>query len=470
METLQRTANRGSISTGYDIDNSLKLEADDLQNLNKTFSSAGNRKIWTFSCWFKRTEIGGSIRDSLFASYVDTNNRLRFNYSNEAIQLFGKTSGTTINVTTNALYRDASAFYHVVWACDTTQSTAADRFKLYVNGEQVTSFSTATYPAQDSEPLINSNVAHYIGQRGDVQAYANGYIAETHFVDGQELSPTDFGEYDSDSGIWIPKEYTGTYGTNGFYLDFEDAANLGDDKSGNNNDFTETNITSADQATDTPTNNFCTLNPLMGDNNAPTISEGATKATGGGGYWNRAFGTQGVKNGKWYWEMKVTNTSYSGYIGATTTPAENSELQDAQIAYNTSAWAGNPARIDFYTWKEGSQQSYESTGWGTLSVNDVLGVAVDLDASTKTIAFYKNGTLLSGTTSNPFDMPAGMQDEFVFPVYFQYENRQDELNFGGYTTSTLSSAASDANGYGNFEYAPPSGYYALCTKNIAEYG
>ena len=184
METLQRTANRGSISTGYDIDNSLKLEADDLQNLNKTFSSAGNRKIWTFSCWFKRTEIGGSIRDSLFASYVDTNNRLRFNYSNEAIQLFGKTSGTTINVTTNALYRDASAFYHVVWACDTTQSTAADRFKLYVNGQQVTSFSTATYPAQDSEPLINSNVAHYIGQRGDVQAYANGYIAETHFVDG----------------------------------------------------------------------------------------------------------------------------------------------------------------------------------------------------------------------------------------------------------------------------------------------
>jgi hypothetical protein len=295
-------------------------------------------------------------------------------------------------------------------------------------------------------------------------------LAECYNIDGQALAPTEFGEFDTVSGIWKPKEYTGTFGTNGFYLNFSNAASMGADSSGQGNNLAPQNINQNDQAVDTPTNNFCTLNPLMGDNNPPTITEGATKATGGGGTWSRGFGTQGVKNGKWYWEMKVTNTSYSGYIGATTTPAENSELQDAQIAYNTSAWAGNPARIDFYTWKEGSQQSYESTGWGTLSVNDVLGVAVDLDASTKTIAFYKNGTLLSGTTSNPQDMPTGMQDEFVFPVYFQYENRQDELNFGGYTTSTLSSAASDENGYGNFEYAPPSGHYALCTKNIAEYG
>jgi hypothetical protein len=208
----------------------------------------------------------------------------------------------------------------------------------------------------------------------------------------------------------------------------------------------------------------------MAQNNPPTISEGAMKSTGGGGTWNNTWGNMGVKNGKWYYEFKVANSASTGYFGASTTPAEGSSTTAASSMYNTSFIFGGAARIDYYYFQNGSQVSNESTGWGTISTNDVIGIALDLDSATKTFTAYKNGTALSGTLSQPVDLPTNMQDEFIFPLYVQYENRQDEANFGGYTTSTISSAASDENGYGTFEYAPPSGYYALCTKNLAEYG
>ena len=311
METLQRTANRGSISTGYDIDNSLKLEADNSENLSKTFSSAGNRKIWTYSCWFKRTELSPhSFVDAVFSSYVDSSNRLRINFYQDRLEIFGKTASAVINVSSNAAFRDTSAWYHIVIVFDTTQSTASNRVKSYINGQQITSFETEIYPAQNSEPFINSNVAHYIGQRGDVQGFASGYLAEAHFIDGQALAPTDFGETDEDSGIWKPKKYTGTYGTNGFYLDFEDSSSLGADESGNGNDFTENNITSADQATDTPTNNFCTLN--VNTNIDPLVfTGGATVAatSTGGNVKYHAETTMGFSSGKWYFEAIVPNSA-----------------------------------------------------------------------------------------------------------------------------------------------------------------
>ena len=320
---------------------------------------------------------------------------------------------------------------------------------------------------------MNSTNEHEVGKYSNEETtyanFFNGYMAEMHLVDGTALTPTSFGEFDEDSGIWKPKAYAGSHGTNGFYLDFADSANLGNDASGGL-DFTETNITAADQATDTPTNNFCTFNPLINQNNSPTISDGAMKSTGGGGTWNQTWGNMGVQNGKWYYEMKCTNVSYSGLIGASTAPAEGSYLVSAQFMYNTSVAAGNPARVDYTTWINGSQVSNESTGWGSFGVNDIIGVALDLDAATKTITFYKNGTALSGTLSQPVNLPTEMQDEFIFPLYVQYENRYDEVNFGGYTVMSISSAASDGNGWGTFEYAPPSGYYALCTKNLAEYG
>ena len=467
MAFLTEAANRGSISTGYDIDNSCKFEADNSEYLERDPSSAGDRQKFTISMWVKRTEIGqaSSIFSVYPASGPDNNNTLQFGFmSDDRFQLGLQ---TYYSLQSTRVFRDTSAWYHIVLAVDTTQSTSTNRFKVYVNGVLERNWDTEAQPAQNHTTGVNNTEPHRIGTLISNSWYFSGYMAEINHIDGSQLAPTEFGEFDADSGIWKPKAYTGSYGTNGFYLDFVDGADLGDDESGNGNDFTEVNITSADQATDTPTNNFCIFNPLMADNNAPTISEGGTKATGGGGTWNRAFGTLGAKNGKWYYEFKVTNTSYSGFFGASTTPAENSETLDAQFMYNTSFIVGNPSRIDYYYWQNGSQVSNESTGWGTISANDIIGVALDLDASTKKFYIYKNGSLVN---SGGTDLPTNMQDEFVFPLYVQYENRQDEANFGGYTTSSISSAASDANGYGTFEHAPPSGYYAICTKNLAEYG
>jgi hypothetical protein len=179
----------------------------------------------------------------------------------------------------------------------------------------------------------------------------------------------------------------------------------------------------------------------------------------------------GVKNGKWYYEFIVTNASSTGYFGASTAPAEGSDTTGASLMYNTSFMVGSAASIDYYYWQNGSQVSDESTGWGGISTNDVIGIALDLDSATKTFTVYKNGTALSGTLSQPVDLPTNMQDEFIFPLYVQYEDTQDRANFGGFVPANLiASAATDENGYGTFEYAPPSGYYALCTKNLAEFG
>jgi hypothetical protein len=471
METLQRTANRGSISTGYDIDNSVKLEADNAERMQRTSAAIGtptSTQKATISAWVKRTELQSSGNSIVWIGNAGAVSTI-LGFNNDRLDANTDITGG-FNLKSTPVFRDTSAWYHIVWAFDTTQATAANRVKLYVNGVQIEDFDTETYPNQNNAiGLYEINMSHYIGW-SDAQSQS-GYYSEFYLIDGQQLAPTDFGEFDDDSGIWKPKAYTGTFGNEGYYIDFEDSANLGDDVSGNGNNFTALyNIAAADQATDTPTNNFCTFNPLMTQNNPPTISEGAMKSTGGGGTWNQTWGNMGVKNGKWYYEFKVTNTSSTGYFGASTAPAEGSNTTAASLMYNTSFMVGSSASIDYYYWQNGSQVSDESTGWGTISTNDIIGIALDLDAATKTFTVYKNGTALSGTLSQPVDLPTNMQDEFIFPLYVQYENTADEANFGGYTVMSISSAASDANGYGTFEIAPPTGYYALCTKNLAEYG
>ena len=475
MEVLQRTANRGSISTdtGYDIDYSLKLEPDNSESLTYTGtqSSAGNAKTWTWSGWIKRTEL--DAHTYLFsAGYTG----FQFMANENWLRLELYNGSTTYYLDLSMVFRDTSAWYHIVGQVDTTQATAANRVKIWINGVLQTNFRSST-----NYTNISQNDEFELGKTGSSSnwlkvgdwyaagRYLAAYIAEWHYTDGVANDADAFGEFDEDSGIWKPKAYTGSYGTNGYYLDFSDAANLGDDANGSFS-FTETNITSADQATDTPTNNFCTFNPLVRVNNNPTISEGGTKVTGGGGTWNQAFGTLGAKKGKWYYEVKIANSGDTAYYGASTFPAIPDNVGSGQLMYNTSFMVGTVASPDYYYWQNGSQVSNESTGWGSLAQNDVVGIALDLDASTKTFTIYKNGTALSGTLSQPVDLPTNMQDEFIFPMVVQYEDSGDEYNLGGYTISSISSPASDENGYGTFEYAPPSGYYALCGKNLAEYG
>ena len=474
MEALQRLHNRGSISTGYDIDNSCKFESDNTEYLSKTPSSAGNRRTWTFSAWVKRSEITATSNATGNQNMVFSAGDTYLQFDGNAIWINHRAASENFFLATNRLFRDSSAWYHIVWQLDTTDSTAADRAKLYINGVRETSFQNSTYDnmSLNYEAAVNNTVEHEIGKYSlHDTTYAgmfNGYMAEIHLVDGTALTPTSFGEFDSDSGIWKPKAYTGSHGTNGFYLDFSDSANLGDDASGNGNNFTETNITSADQATDTPTNNFCTMNMLDRTNGNSKNQEGATKVTtDGGSGWCSMVATMGVTKGKWYWETQRSGGSgdshdvVTGIVGS----------EDAYIPYSSAAqyYIGNVATsssIGFYT--TGSPNVKNGDG-GSLSNSpgDIIMIGLDMDNSK--IYFGVNGTwdaLGTGGSS----LHADFDGEFVLPAVAVYQGKQIKINFGGYASYTISSAASDADGYGTFEYAPPSGYYALCTKNLAEYG
>jgi hypothetical protein len=261
METLQRTANRGSISTGYDIDNSLKFEADNAERMQRTSAAIGtptSTQKATISAWVKRTELQSSGNSIVWIGNAGAVSTI-LGFNNDRLDANTDITGG-FNLKSTPVFRDTSAWYHIVWAFDTTQATAANRVKLYVNGVQIEDFDTETYPNQNNAiGLYEINMSHYIGW-SDAQSQS-GYYSEFYLIDGQQLAPTDFGEFDDDSGIWKPKAYTGTFGNEGYYIDFEDSANLGDDVSGNGNNFTALyNIAAADQATDTPTNNFATFN------------------------------------------------------------------------------------------------------------------------------------------------------------------------------------------------------------------
>ena len=491
MEVLQRTANRGSISTGeYEIANSLKTEADNSEYLYRVISSGGNRKTWTISAWVKRTELvtsdGGT---TIFAVNVSGNEGCLVRWSREnanyydAIQIDIGAGGTNSRSYTTSVYRDTSAWYHIVLAVDTTQSTATDRFKLYVNGVLITDYASRNNPAQNFDTSNNqaaNSCTQHIGaytSGGQVYGKHSGYFAEVHHIDGTAYAASDFGEYDDDSGIWKPKAFSGSYGTNGFYLDFEDNTSAGKDTSGNNNNFSDTNLNAADHATDTPTNNFCTMNPY-----APYLyriiatsdfTNGATQITKtNSNAWCGAIGTMGVKSGKWYYEARV-NDNDNLMLGFSTFTGDTGANQSPHTIGTNIVWYGGNVSGSywFYHIDSGSQVSNSSNRGTVWSNGDVLGVALDIDNSR--IDFYVNGSL-AGSPNTNVDISAVVNEidskgDFLIPFIGMWRS-QFKLNFGGYTTHTISSAATDENGYGTFEYAPPSGYYALCTKNLAEYG
>ena len=469
METLQRTANRGSISTGYDIDNSLKLESDNAEYLDNRHYTAGNRRTWTLSFWIKRTELGTTQKP------YDAGNIASIGFlSTDKIQI----ENTNLYLATNRVFRDTSAWYHIVLLNDSTQSTASDRAKLWINGVQETSFYSETYMAQNEEGNINSATSVSIGGGGG--AHVNGYMAELFFVDGQALAPTDFGEYDSDSGIWKPKEYDGTLSGTSIKLDFSNSAALWEDSSGltgNGTAMSGNNITSADQATDTPTNNFATLNPLvqyLPDGAYSFITEGATKARSTQFDVNYTYApTFGVTSGKWYAEFEYEGSQADNLVGILDI--------DAVVSYNSRLGQVGVWSVGFYQangklYVTSDSGTTETASWGASAADgDIIGVALDMD--NYFVYFAKNGTWqnsgvptsgATGTGGVAFD-----SNKTVGIGCSTYGLTADGIiftNLGGYTAGTISSAASDANGYGTFEYAPPSGYYALCTKNLAEYG
>jgi len=319
MDALLSTGAIPAAATSYDIGYSVKMESDTPENLTRTPSSASNQKTWTWSGWVKVTEPSHDLGTMWAGGTGSGDGSINFRIDNG--QLTVNTASTELRGTT-ARFRDPAAWYHFVLVMDTTQSTANDRVKIYVNGTQLTDFSGLNNPSQNADMGVNSAQLHAIGRRSNSNdRFFSGYMADVNFVDGSAKQPTDFGRTD-DNGVWVPKAYAGSHGTNGFFLDFADAGDLGDDESGNGNDFTENNLSSIDQATDTPTNNFCTMNHNARTNGNIRTQEGGTfVTTDGGSGWCSMLGTMAVGAGKWYWEAKVWDNSdaLTVYVGIAAT-------------------------------------------------------------------------------------------------------------------------------------------------------
>lgn len=465
----------------YDIDHSIKFETDNTESLTKA-QTASNRRTWTYSFWFKKTDPN-AYQYCLHSNVSSgTEFYLVFNGGTD-YRIYEATSGQRkIAFYSTVPLNDTAAWYHMVIACDTTQSTSTDRFKVYLNGVDVTAinlyFSTAQYPDQNYETNVNNSSATLsIGKQITASTNFRGYISEFHFVDGTMKTASDFGRY-NDNGVWIPKAYSGSYGNQGYYLDFADAGDLGDDESGNGNDFTENNITAIDQAQDTPTNNFCTMNQNSRTNGNIRTQDGGTEVTtDGGSGWCSMLATMAVGAGKWYWEAKVEDDSdaLTVYVGIAST-------NDPYVPSNqTGYYLGNVETTGSMGWylSDGSNKN-QNGSWGNPARGDKIMFAYDAD--NYKMYYGINGSW--GNSANPANGTgsvtaiqsywfSAVKDAltFVAPAVTVYQGkRMRGFNFGGYCAWTIDSGNTDANGYGNFEYAPPSGFYALCTKNLAQYG
>ena len=450
----------------FTIDQSLRFNDDDSAYLSWTpTNSQTNNKIGTWSFWTKKTEVTDDNEVVLFdsrnaAGTLDHIN-IGFHYDDDENSLaFSSYEGSLVSLmVTSMQFRDPSAWYHIVIAYDSTQSTASDRIEIYINGEQVTEWEEETYPAQNKtlRRWANQDSPINIGRTGRTSnhSYYDGYLSEVHYIDGQALTPADFGET-GDYGEWKPIEYSGTYGTNGFYLDFADSSALGDDESGNTNDWTVNNLTASDQMLDSPTNNFCTLNPLDKGANLVT-SEGNLKLTGSSG-WQNLAGSFYVETGKWYFEVLYSAGSYI-MIGA----ADSLVSKTENFASPDNSWSYHGGTMgDGQKFGDGVSGS----SYGTLydTADDIIGVALNMDAGT--IAFYLNNvaqgtafTSLSDKSLAPFISIHNAGDAVV------YANFGQDSSFAGEKTAQ---GNQDGNSIGDFYYTPPTGFLALCTSNLPD--
>jgi hypothetical protein len=469
----------------YEIDNSLRFNEQDDAKLSFDPDSAGNVDTMTISFWMKPDLNFGGDHNNIFSVRPSAGSYAMLVHRTGGEILF-EHSGAGDILKTNRLFRDPSAWYHIVLALDSTNSTASLRARLYVNGIEETSFATdgRASHSQNTDFLFGGTNPHQISGDPTGNYFYGGYLADFYYVNGTQLAPTSFGET-NDNGVWIPKAYGGSYGTNGFHLEFKEtgtsqnSSGMGADTSGNDNHFAVTNLAATDVTTDTPTNNFATLNPL--DNAVLTLSEGNTKAThsdSGGGEENRA--TLGAANGKWYFEFQIQHTVGSlnpfavGMMSNTGRNPLESDLKSTEAF--TSAWHTDSSVNRIESRVSGSSTllncnlSYPDNG-------DIVNVAMDLDNGR--VFFGKNGTYIndaSGDTGNPStgaNPPVSFTTggHFYFPAIHNRGSQGLTVSLNtGQPSFSISSGNADANGYGNFEYAVPSGYYALCTKNLAEYG
>jgi hypothetical protein len=437
----------GTAVNQYQIQRSLRFNSADSAYLNRTLGS-GDRKTWTWSGWVKRAALSNDYGGTLISCATGTSdgNSGYFWFYADAIRF---QSYNTQFITTTAVYRDVSAWYHIVLAVDTTQATASNRIKLYVNGTQVTAFAATNYPAQNTDLSINSANSHTIGLGDGV--YSNFYLTNINFIDGQALTPSSFGETNADTGVWQPKAYSGTFGTNGFQLLFADnsgttSTTLGKDTSGNGNNWTPNNFSVTagagnDSLVDTPTpygtdtgaggevrGNYCTWNPLD-RGSAITLTNGNLDIGSASNPNNNCRGTFGMSSGKWYFEVVITSA-----VGGT--PAFGIGSDTASLTSNFSG------AVYLYLSNGTKAVNGVETAYGaTFTQNDVIGVAFDADNNS--ITFYKNNSsqgAITGVTSG--------------------------LTWRPFVHASITATITVNFGQRPFAYTAPSGFKALCTQNL----
>ena len=455
----------GSNPSGYNLTRSLRFRSSASASLSRTFGTPTNNKIWTISVWAKRGNIGSRN----FIAGTNTTggtNAFYFDWDSDALEFGEYTSSWQWRLVTTQVFRDPSAWYHIVVAVDTTQATASNRVKMYVNGSQVTAFSTASYPTQNLNTYWNqSGQAARFGEMNGASLYYDGYLTEVNFIDGQALTPSSFGSTNTLTGVWQPARYTGTYGTNGFYLPFTDNsalttssnAGLGKDFSGNGNYWTTNNIsitagTTYDSMTDVPTltsataANFAVLNPIDASSNG-TLSRANLQSTSVGVVSGK--GSIAVSSGKWYWEVTCTGGDYSGvgsHIGIDSVTSPCTSAASARIGSTATSYSYN-------SWNGQKQNNNTSAAYGnTYTTNDVISIALDLDSGK--IWWAKNGTWQASG-----DPSAGTN-----------------AAFSSITSGLYTAACGDDTGGGivlnynfgqrPFAYTPPTGFVALNTFNL----
>ena len=443
--------------------------------LRKAHEGAGNRKTFTISAWIKRAVIGGD--HTIFSQGTPGGgyySKLRIR-TDDVLQYEDIPNAGNVNLKTNRLFRDTNAWYHIVVRVDTTQSTAADRVRIYVNGTQETSFSTANYPAQDNNQQANENSSMSVtvgGRTATNDAYWDGQMAHVHYSDGQSYAPTTFGETDS-NGVWIPKTSpTVSYGVNGFFLKFDNDSNMGLDSSGQSHNLTTTGTII--QNKDTPTNLHPSINKLDFRTDDFTVTNAGLTGQSSNSVYSPAMVGIGLDSGKWYWEVKVgakTGSSDWHLIGVTSTYTISSDKELGNNTYDYAYYG-----LNGYKRNNDAQSSYGAT----YGVGDIIGVALDMD--NLKIYFHKNGTYqdsgnpasgASGTgAAFTIANPSVTGRNFYFPAVCYFDgstNATYHFNFGSgyFGTTKITSAGSNGNG-SLFEYDVPTGYYAINTKNIKD--
>jgi len=478
--------------------------------LTRTNSGAGSRRTMTWSFWIKFSrgahasyasseeaqQIYGDAQSGYPSHRISFHEGKAHFYSADDAGQNGKVAMESGDIR----FRDPSAWYHFVYMLDTTAGSAATRQRVWVNGIEADVNGNGgwvrTDAGQNHDTDHNGTETEYLG-RYHTGSYFDGQIADYHFIDGQAKIHTDFGQVDSTSGIWKPKEYTGTFTGNSFYLKGENAGNIGLDSSGLSNNWT-VNGTNIYQSEDTPSNNFAILNydtSTQASGYGRVINGGTTISMNNDTYsFGNAASTLAVSKGKWYLEAKATGTGGYNYIGFCVYgdfkgSGKRSSI-DPTVQTDNSAWMFQLSTNSSYQLKKVKHDNADVlTSFGpTIAQNDIIMMALDLDNGK--CWWGVNGTWLdsgsgtgvpaSGTyahvtfTQNPSG--EGTTPVFYAPLFTTYGfagTSELQINFGAtgkFGNTALSSAVADNGGYGTFEYTPPSGFYSLCTKNIATYG